>query len=316
MSAMLRRIGESCRGVLMATLLVVNTLLWAVPVYSLILLKLLTPPRSRARNLVSRAMAECAQWWAACDVALYELLTDTRWDIRGSEILRRDAKYLVLCNHQSWNDIFVAMKAFGRKAPFFKFFIKQELIWVPILGLAWWGLDFPFMKRYSKEQIARNPSLRGKDLETTRKACEKYRDLPVTVLNYVEGTRFTPAKHRAQESPYRHLLRPRAGGVAYALHVLGDQLTAILDMTVVYRDGAKSFWDLLCGRMRDVVVEMRVLPVPRELCRGDYERDPAFRAAVRAWIEQIWARKDRRIEALLSGGDDARRDAALSAPAA
>lgn len=295
------------RGVIMLSLFVANTVIWAVPVYVLILFKLLTPA-GRLRNGISRAMAATAQHWAACNVLLYDAFIDTRWEIHGAEVLRPDGKYLVLSNHQSWNDIFVVMKVFGRRAPFFKFFIKQELIWVPILGLAWWGLDYPFMKRYSRETLERRPELKGQDLETTRKACRKYRDLPVTVLNYAEGTRFTPAKHAQQQSPYRHLLRPRAGGVAFALNVLGDQLSSVLDVTVVYRDGAKGFWDLLCGRMGDVVVEVRELPVPRELCHGDYAGDPEHRAAVRAWIEEIWRYKDERIEAILNGQPDATAD--------
>ena len=297
---MARRGGASARGAVVCTLFVLNTLFWAVPVYTLIALKLISPT-ARVRNKVSRVMADTAQLWAACNVLIYDGCIDTDWEIRGAEVLDTRSKYLVLSNHQSWNDIFAVMKAFGRRAPFFKFFIKQELIWVPILGLAWWGLDFPFMKRYSPEKIARHPELKGKDLETTREACRKYRELPVTVLNYVEGTRFTPAKHERQGSPYRHLLMPRAGGVAFALSVLGDQLSSLLDVTVVYRDGPQGFWDLLCGRVSGVVVEIRELPVPRELCRLDYAGDPEARERMRAWIAELWQYKDERIEAIRSG---------------
>jgi hypothetical protein len=50
-------------------------------------------------------------------------------------------------------------------------------------------------------------------------------------MNFVEGTRFTPAKHAAQQSPYKHLLKPKAGGLALALHVLGDRFDSLLDVT-------------------------------------------------------------------------------------
>src|SRR5690606_31230127 len=161
-----------------------------------------------------------AETWAEIDKAIFALLTPTRWDIRGGEGLRRDTSYLVVSNHQSWVDIPALVQAFNRKTPYFKFFLKRELIWVPFLGLAFWALDYPFMTRYYKAFLAKNPHMKGKDLEITRRACEKFRDLPVTVVNYLEGTRFTPDKHAAQQSPYRHLLKPKAGGVAFVLAAL------------------------------------------------------------------------------------------------
>ena len=281
-------------GALVASLLIVNTVFWAIPVYALILLKLITPS-GPLRDAVSRWMASAAQTWAMMNVALYQGCIRSTWELRGVEVLDPSRKYLVVANHQSWNDIFVLMKAFGWRAPFFKFFIKQELIWVPILGLAWWGLDFPFMKRYSKAQLAKRPELKGKDLQTTREACEKYRRLPVTVLNFLEGTRFTAAKQAAQQSPYQHLLQPRAGGFAFAMNVLGDTLDSILDVTIVYPGGAKGFWDMLCGRMRHVVVEVRELDVPQDLKRGDYAEDPSYRAEIQGWVARLWRDKDARI---------------------
>ena len=118
--------------------------------------------------------------------------------------LARHEWYLMTSNHQSWADILVLQKVTNRRVPSLKFFLKQELIWVPLLGLAWWALDFPFMKRYSRAQLEKRPELKGKDMETTRKACEKYAHYPVSVMNFFEGTRFTEEKHRQQNSPYRH----------------------------------------------------------------------------------------------------------------
>ncbi|HWY24132.1 MAG TPA: acetyltransferase, partial [Nevskia sp.] len=184
-------------GTVMALLLCVNTIFWCVPVYAATLLKLLSP-RGRIRDKVSEWVAWGAQTWASVNVWLTNRLLRVRWDVRGVDQLSRRGQYLVCSNHQSWNDIFSLMWAFDRRAPFFKFFIKQELIWVPLLGLAWWGLDYPFMKRYSPATLEKHPELRGKDLETTRLACEHYRNVPVTILNFLEGTRFTQAKHDKQ----------------------------------------------------------------------------------------------------------------------
>jgi len=286
-------------GTIMMVLLFVNTVFWVVPVYITTLIKLLAP-RGRARDAVSRWVAWGAQSWSSVNVILVHRLLRVRWDIRGVERLVPEGQYLVCSNHQSWNDIFVLMKAFDRRAPFFKFFIKQQLIWVPLLGLAWWGLDYPFMKRYSAATLEKHPELRGKDLETTRAACAHYRNVPVTILNFLEGTRFTRAKHDRQGSPYRYLLKPKAGGMALSLAALGEKINSLLDVTIVYPEGAKGFWDFLAGRVQRVIVEVRSLTIPHELYAGNYEDDPAFRKRFQDWIAQLWADKDQRIVQLLA----------------
>ncbi len=285
-------------GCIVFTLLVVNLLCWAVPVYLLIFLKLLT--WGQARIVVSRWVAATAQQWAHCNTLIWNACLPIEWDFRGVEALDRNGQYLVVSNHQSWNDIFVQLEAFDRRAPFFKFFMKQQLIWVPVLGLAWWGLDFPFMKRHSPEQIKKNPALRGQDLETTRAACEKYRHMPVTILNFLEGTRFRPEKHVRQQSPYKHLLKPKAGGFAFAIAAMGENLHCMLDITIVYPDGANEFWDFVCGRVRRVVCEVRKVEIPREFFHSDYNEDAEYRQQIKAWVEGLWWEKDQRITELLA----------------
>jgi 1-acyl-sn-glycerol-3-phosphate acyltransferase len=281
-------------GAIMLVVLVVHTLMWAAVVYVGIFLKIIAPGR-RARDAASRLTAWLAQQWAALNTVYVGALLKVDWRIAIDAELSPRGQYLVCANHQSWNDIFVLMQTFGRKAPFFKFFIKQELIWVPVLGLCWWGLDYPFMKRYTAEQLAKDPSLKGTDLATTRKACERYKNQPVVILNFLEGTRFTPAKHAKQQSPYRHLLKPKSGGFAFTLSALGQQLNSLLDVTIVYPGGPVGFWDFLCGRMRRVIVEVRQLRIPDDLFAGDYENDPVFRKRFQDWIAQLWAAKDQRI---------------------
>lgn len=296
---MLHKLPPPLLGLLMIGVLILNTLFWAVPLYAGVLVKLLMP-RGAARDALSRFCADMAQRWAVANTEFVRLLMRVEWDIRMDANLSPQGQYLACSNHQSWNDIFAVMHTFGRRAPFFKFFLKQELIWVPVLGLAWWGLDYPFMKRYTAEQVAKNPALKGKDIETTRRACEKFRNQPVLILNYLEGTRFTPAKHAAQQSPYRHLLKPKAGGFAFALSAMGDRLNSLLDITVVYPEGAQGFWAFMSGRVRKIIVDVRQLTIPQEFFHGSYENDAEFRARFQAWIAQLWADKDRRIGELLA----------------
>ncbi len=280
-------------GALVMLFLVVHTVFWAVLIFALVPVKALT--RGSWRSAVSQAMAQVGQTWAGINVAFSDAVHGTHWDIRGTGELNPRGQYLVSCNHQTWNDIFVLMKVFGRRAPFFKFFLKQELIWVPVLGLAWWALDYPFMQRYTKEQIEKNPGLKGKDLTTTRIACQRYANQPVTILNFLEGTRFTAAKHARQQSPHRHLLRPKSGGFAFVLSAMGEKLNSLLDVTIVYPEGAMGFWDFACGRMKSAVVEVRKLEIPAEFFHGSYENDPVFRQRFQDWIGALWQDKDRLI---------------------
>jgi 1-acyl-sn-glycerol-3-phosphate acyltransferase len=205
----------------------------------------------------------------------------------------------VISNHQSWVDIPALMQGLNRRTPFFKFFLKKELIWVPFLGLAWWALDYPFMKRYSKAFLARHPELKGQDLKITRAACELFKRQPVTVVNYLEGTRFTPAKRALQHSPYTYLLKPKAGGVAFVLAALGEQLDAVLDVTVVYPQAKiPGFWALISGQVPKVIVDIQTRELDAALWQGDYENDPVFREHVQSWVNQLWIKKDQRISTL------------------
>ncbi|MGR6656896.1 acyltransferase [Pseudomonas mosselii] len=284
-------------GILTLTLLLLNTLVLIGPLLVFALLKLVLP--GRGRDYASAAVMWIAETWSEIDKAIFALCIPTQWDIRGVETLRQDTSYLCISNHQTWVDIPALIESLNRRVPFFKFFLKKELIWVPLLGLAWWGLDYPFMKRYSKAFLDKHPELKGKDLEITKAACELFKRQPVTVVNYLEGTRFTEAKREQQQSPYRHLLKPKAGGVAFVLAALGEQLDALLDVTIVYPgDKAPGFWDLLNGSISRVIIDIRVRELDPALSEGDYENDPAFRQTVQAWVNQLWVEKDQRIEQL------------------
>ncbi|MBK5000780.1 acyltransferase [Pseudomonas sp. S31] len=284
-------------GILTTTLLLLNTLVLIGPLLVFALLKLVLP--GRGRDYASWAVMWIAETWSEIDKAIFALCIPTQWDIRGVEKLRQDTSYLAVSNHQTWVDIPALIESLNRRTPFFKFFLKKELIWVPLLGLAWWGLDYPFMKRYSKAFLEKHPELKGKDLEITKAACELFKRQPVTVVNYLEGTRFTEAKRLEQQSPYRYLLKPKAGGVAFVLAALGEQLDALLDVTIVYPGNqAPGFWDLLNGSISRVIIDIRVRELEPTLWDGDYENDPAFRQTVQAWVNQLWTEKDQRIEQL------------------
>jgi len=284
------------RGALTLALYAANTLAVTPPLLLTGLMKAIIP-WGPWRRFWGRAVAGVCVTWAVILNATLGLTNKIEWDVQMPQDLRRDQSYLVLSNHQSWADILVLEKMLVGRIPFLRYFLKIQLAWVPILNFAWWALDFPFMRRYSKDLVARKPHLAGRDIEITRRACRKFRKIPVAIMNFVEGTRFTPAKHQKQGSPYAHLLLPRAGGVALALSAMGRQLAGILDVTIVYQGGARTFWEFLCGRVKKLTVEIRTLPITPELI-GDYFNDPEFKQDFQAWLNGLWSDKDRRLAAL------------------
>ncbi len=190
-------------------------------------------------------------------------------------------------------------KLLNRRLPLLRFFLKSQLIWVPLLGMAWWALDFPFMKRYSRDQIQRRPELAGRDIEATRRACRKFRKIPVSVVNFVEGTRFSSEKHSQQESPFQHLLKPRAGGTAFVVDAMGESLDTLVDVTIVYPKGAGELGDLFANSIPEIRVDFQIMPTPEELRRGDYQNDPDFRRRFQEWLNVLWESKDERIRQML-----------------
>ena len=253
-----------------------------------ILLKLL--PIQPLRTFCARVLVALAHNWSVCNEWWIDFLNPVRWNIRLPEDLSMRGWYLLVSNHQSWVDILVLQKAFNGRIPFLKFFIKHELLYVPLLGIVWWALDYPFMRRRGGASVR-------KDLQAARKACEKFRHMPTSVISFVEGTRFTAEKHRAQQSPYLHLLQPKAGGISVALETMGDMFTNVLDVTIAYPKGVPTFFDLMAGRLKGVSVTVRTLPVPADLL--PQKGQSVQRAQVQKWIHALWQEKDAELTRLL-----------------
>ena len=287
MKAFLRNL----RGVTFFGGFAINTIFWFIPIFVLSIVKLLLP-LALVRRSISRILMAIGENWVSVNGWLMRYAGSVDIQARGVETLRRDGWYLVVANHQTWADIVVLQAVFNRRVPFLKFFIKQQLIWFPFLGIAWWAMDMPFMKRYSPSYLARNPHMKGKDLVTTRRACEKFRDTPTSILNFIEGTRFSEQKRADRKSPYENLLQPRAGGFAIALSSMGELFTSIVDVTLVYPEEATRFWDMCCGDHVRVIVDVRERELESWLVAGNYEGDREFRKELHAWLSEVWTEKD------------------------
>lgn len=287
---------STLRGFVSLLLLSLTTLAWGIPLILLTLVKLVTPGRRWRRRVLT------ALNWVALNWMGSNLWWMRRWlrpplELELPDGLTRDRWWLVLSNHRSWTDIFLLFFAFHRRIPMPHFFVKRQLIWIPIVGLAFWAMEFPMLRRLTREQRERRPHLARRDREATERMCRHARERPIAIYNFVEGTRFTPAKHAAQGAPYRHLLRPRAGGIAQVVGLLGDRLDGILDVTLQYDNPAPSFWGFLCGRERRVVLEARRLEVPGWMLQGDYHDNTDYKERFQSWLNALWQDKDRRLDA-------------------
>lgn len=278
-------------GVIASILLFINTIFWSIILFVFAFFKIIVPIKS-VRKVITAILNWIAESWISGNSGWMHLTQKMDWQIERPANLDKKGWYFVISNHQSWVDILVLQHALNGRIPLLKFFLKQELIKVPIMGAAWWALDFPFMKRYSKAFLKKHPELHGQDIETTRKACEKFKHLPTSVMNFLEGTRYSQEKHDQQKSPYQHLLKPKAGGMAFAMSAMGDQFKSVLNVTIYYPQGIPTFWDFLQGKMERCQVVVKEIAIPEELRQGDYAEDEQYRLDFQQWVQDLWIEKD------------------------
>ncbi|MBL37140.1 MAG: acyltransferase [Xanthomonadales bacterium] len=288
-------------------LILAATLVLIVPMIVAAAVKLLLPFTS-TRRLGRRIVAGIAEMWMWIVVRCFRISYRTRIEVTGDTDFDRSHSYLLLCNHLSWVDVPVLLWAFCGQLPFYRFFLKRSLIWMPLLGIAFWALEYPFIRFRSREYLERHPEKRGEGLETARRACERLEGVPSTIVNFPEGAINTPERHRRQRPGHRNLLRAHAGGPSLVISAMGEQLDALLDVTIQYPDGPPSVADFMLDRVERVRVHVRRIPIPDALVGGNYQDDPEFRAGFRAWINDLWRSKDALIEELKTRRTECDRD--------
>ncbi|MCL5272981.1 MAG: acyltransferase [Gammaproteobacteria bacterium] len=282
---------------ILATLfLIVTTTLFFIPVLFIGLFKLI--PNKSWQAFCTRCVDGIATFWCGINNYYVNNMQNIKWEISGLNNLNPKDWYLVVANHQSWLDIVILHRLFNKRIPVLKFFIKDQLKWVPFLGFSWWAMGCPFMKRYSKEYLARKPHKQGKDLVSTQKAIETFKRTPASIMNFVEGTRFTPVKKEQQQSPYNHLLKPKAGGIGFIISSMGSQITSLLDVTIVYSEKNHSLWDFLCKRVKAIKVNIREIPIPNQFKSFELIHDSSTQNEFKDWLNKQWAEKDRLITSL------------------
>lgn len=279
------------------TLQMISLAFWTINITFFGLIKLVLPFSfvTKPINILLNFMMYA---FGFCSVAIIKCMNKVELDYVVEGELSKKEWYLIISNHLSWLDIILLTDFAVGKIPAPKFFLKKELIWLPFVGLGAWALDMPFMQRYSKAFLQKNPHLEGKDIETTKKSCGKFRQLPTTVINFVEGNRFTPEKQNLKKSPFVNLLPPKAGGIAFTLAAMGELFTSVLDITIIYPEMQGSpMITMLSGRLKKVTIRVNVLPVSDEII-GDYFNDDTFKQNFQRWLNSVWQNKDKLISNL------------------
>lgn len=300
---MLKKISNISRGILTSTLYF-SWLIFLGTIFFISAVLVLIIPSTGWRKHGKKFLLRFPVWWMDINHLIMKINCSGKLDVQGTGELIPNGWYLVVSNHRSWIDIIVIGTVFNRKIPTLKFFMKKQLLWMlPLAGAGVYLLDYPFLERVSAKDLKKNPHLKGKDIETTKKACDKLKIAPTAIMNFVEGTRFTEKKHAQQSSPYKNLLKPKAGGIAIVINEMQHYLNGIINTTIEYSPTHVSFWDFCCGNFDKIMIRYEVLTVTEELI-GDYDKDRDFRIQFQRWLNDLWKSKDELIDSLHSSENE------------
>ena len=277
-------------GIFSLSILVINTLMLALMMIPLGIIKFLIPLK-KLRASFTRIIISIGEIWISVNSIWVIKLHNPNLNIVGLENLSGNSWFLSTSNHQSAADIFIVQYLTNRKIPMLKFFIKYELIYVPIIGICWWALDMPFLKRYTQEQIKKNPKLQGRDYKEMKKSLEHYSLHPVSIFSYAEGTRFSLEKHRKQQSEFKNLLKPKEGGLAVALSNV-NKIKELIDITIIYDSKNLGFWNYLCGNIKNIKIFISKTQIPKKYLDEKLISREELRSDFKLWLNEQWKEKD------------------------
>lgn len=283
-------------GNLALLILIFTTTLGSIPVLLLGLLKLL--PNQQIKITCGIIVDKIATAWVEINKFYLNKSNPAHIEVTGLDNFSTEDWYLVMANHQSGLDIVILQLLFSRKIPVLKFFIKDQLKWIPFLGFSWWAMGCPFMKRYTPAYLAKHPHKKGKDLQATQKALQLFQKTPASLISFVEGTRYTPQKKMEQNSPYKYLLKPRAGGISFVVSAMNNRIHQLIDVTITYSKQKSSLWDYLCHRVDTIKINIRKIPIPQQFLTATLLEDDKNQSEFRNWLNQKWLEKDQLIDTM------------------
>ena len=126
-------------------------------------------------------------------------------------------------------------------------------------------------------------------------------NVPVHLVSFVEGTRFTMPKLAAARNyadnnglPIpRHTLVPRSKGFAASVEGLRNHIAAVYDLTIGYEGGVPSLWQYIKGLARRIHVNVRRFPI---------EDLPHSADDLRQWLLDRWEEKNDLFDAYYETG--------------
>ena len=250
----------------------------------------LLPFSRRAFRKVNREVADW--WWGMC-VILSRRIYGIHLELYGDEVPMRE-NAVVLANHQQMPDItFLMILARSRdRLGDLKWFVKDQLKWVPGVGWGMVFLDCVFVKRDWTADAASIEQTFSRILRD---------QVPLWLVTFPEGTRLKPNKLTASQDyaaknglpTLQHVLLPRTKGFVASVAGLRKHLDAVYDVTIAYEKGVPTLWQYVKG----------LAPVAHlHLHRVPMDELPEEDEALAAWLMERFEQKDRLLEGFYRDG--------------
>lgn len=202
--------------------------------------------------------------------------------------LDQDKWYLIISNHQGFFDILVLQILCRKYRLYNKFFMKESLIYLPFIGISCWGLDFVFIKRFTKKSLKQNPEKIQQQHDYIINKCKYFKTYPCSVINFVEGTRHS--KFKAEKSPYNNLLTPQPMGLSLLIKEFASTVGELVDVSIIYPKH-NNFFDMFYKEGIEINLLIETYDISKELI-GNYRADKNYRNIFNSWLKNLWKYKD------------------------
>ena len=244
-----------------------------------------------SRKIFREINRRCARsWWASC-VLYLKYIHGVQLKVSGDFIPARE-NALVIVNHQGMTDVFPLLMLAYQKDSLgdLKWFVKDVIKYIPGIGWGMLFLDCLFVKRsWNQDQ---------KNIQKTF-ARFKTNQIPLWLISFVEGTRITPEKLKKSQiysqkqglPVLKNCMIPKTKGFVASVHGLSTSISAIYDVTLIYRQGVPSVFQLIFGQFKEFEIHIK-----RSLVRDL----PSDSKDLSQWLIDRYVEKDHLISTLSS----------------
>lgn len=239
--------------------------------------------------------------WRLCDF-YFKAICGAKVDLHCAKEIKRGRNAMLISNHKFFGDFFL-LHTFAidqGMLEYCKYFAKDSLKFVPFFG---WGIYLMGCIMVKRDW--------ARDKENIQKTFRMYlgQSLPVWIVSYVEGTRFTPSKAAQSRSyaiangikPLMHLLLPRTKGFVSALESFrsGSRIKTVYNAVLVYYHPKRGFGatptvsDFLFGRVSEFTYQVHVT-------MHHIDDIPLDSKAAANWLTDLYSKNDKLLNDLES----------------